>query len=111
MAHLCGTCSPKRAVTMPNSTRDELKQAAEAMVEAYLSTRYPPEELTLGTEPGYHLARAILSAFEREEKMLEALKRIEPIIDAIEYFSPDRAVDGSIANQVRAAIKAAEEGV
>jgi hypothetical protein len=40
--------------------------------------------------------------------LLEALKRIEPIIDVIEYFSPEKAVDGSIAKQIRAAIAKAE---
>ena len=100
-----------RVDTMPNSTRDEIKQAAEQAISDYIKTAaalgsdctYPRE---------YRLARALLSAYEREDKMLATLKsnlgdvkRLNELASALGVMPFSR-----MEYDIYDAIKAAEEG-
>ena len=100
---------------MPNPTRDEIKRLAQLVESAYeTAAELGKKEVdcsVLSIKQAATLARAYLALREQVDTVaLPALKRIEPIIDVLELFSPGGAEDGSIARQTRAAIKAIEEG-
>ena len=103
---------------MPNPTRDDIKQAAEHCIARGLCGGCPiwdTHGLRSFHECAAYAFRALLSAYEREEKILEAVKVGREAMrerrlygDAWERKYGDKWDDEDA--QVDSAIKAAEEG-
>jgi hypothetical protein len=91
---------------MPDPTREELKKAAEHIIA--LCNKHGISE----SDESRVVASAFLSAFEREEKMLEALKELHTMVkcECPSLLNEDSGGNAYLDMACDTAIKAAEEG-
>jgi hypothetical protein len=95
---------------MPDPTREELKKAAKNCAKNGECLNCPDSFASFDADCPANFVRALLSAFEREEKMLEALKALCPDGDIGDGLSSGYTLSSDSILAARAAIKAAEEG-